>query len=309
MRILLGIDGSQYSQAAIDELISRGSDSDVQIKVVSVVDFEEPLPSLEGAKEAEIAAAHELVKQAVKALNVRFVDVEGEVLDGLVIEEIVESAQNWSADLVVVGSQGLSGLEEFFLGGVSKGVMVGAHCAVRIVRSGVSPGHNVLVALDDSEHSRYALEHILASAWSSETIFKCVTVVPEVHEHFFLDHKYAQARAITHQRDVLQLKALGFLQQFVKKLEDRFGPGRASLEVLHGDPRKQILEVSNSWPADLIILGSHGQRFMSRFIFGSVSEAVATHAKCSVEVTKAPETKHGQNTSLNDRTLARATSS
>jgi nucleotide-binding universal stress UspA family protein len=51
-----------------------------------------------------------------------------------------------------------------------------------------------------------------------------------------------------------------------------------------GDPRIHILEHAKHWPADLIALGSHGRRGLDRALMGSVSEAIAIHSACSVEV-------------------------
>jgi nucleotide-binding universal stress UspA family protein len=49
-------------------------------------------------------------------------------------------------------------------------------------------------------------------------------------------------------------------------------------------PKEIILQNAEEWGADLIVCGSHGRRGLSRFLLGSVSEAVASHAKCSVEI-------------------------
>jgi nucleotide-binding universal stress UspA family protein len=57
-----------------------------------------------------------------------------------------------------------------------------------------------------------------------------------------------------------------------------------SISVLVDSPKEIILQEAAGWPADLIVLGSHGSSGLSRFLLGSTSEAVATHAACSVEV-------------------------
>ena len=54
--------------------------------------------------------------------------------------------------------------------------------------------------------------------------------------------------------------------------------------VLKGSPKRRIVEESKAWGADLIVVGSHGRRGLTRYLLGSVSEAVAMHAHCSVEV-------------------------
>jgi nucleotide-binding universal stress UspA family protein len=59
--------------------------------------------------------------------------------------------------------------------------------------------------------------------------------------------------------------------------------------VLIGSPRSAILEESENWKADLIVVGSHGYGPWQRFLLGSVSQAVVSHAKCSVEVVRCSE--------------------
>jgi nucleotide-binding universal stress UspA family protein len=63
-----------------------------------------------------------------------------------------------------------------------------------------------------------------------------------------------------------------------------------SISVLLDTPKSIILNEAVSWKADLIVLGSHGRRGVDRFLMGSVSEAVAMHADCSVAVVRAADT-------------------
>ena len=55
-----------------------------------------------------------------------------------------------------------------------------------------------------------------------------------------------------------------------------------------GDIRETIIDFAAEWRADLIVVGSHGQRGIQRFLLGSVAEFVARHARCSVEIVRAP---------------------
>jgi nucleotide-binding universal stress UspA family protein len=55
-----------------------------------------------------------------------------------------------------------------------------------------------------------------------------------------------------------------------------------------GPPRAVILDEAESWDADLIVVGSHGYRAWERFLLGSVSQSIVSHAKCSVEVVRCP---------------------
>jgi len=55
-----------------------------------------------------------------------------------------------------------------------------------------------------------------------------------------------------------------------------------------GDIRERIIDSAAEWGADLIVVGSHGERGIRRFLLGSVAEFVARHAKCSVEIVRTP---------------------
>jgi nucleotide-binding universal stress UspA family protein len=61
-----------------------------------------------------------------------------------------------------------------------------------------------------------------------------------------------------------------------------------SISVLLQSPQQIILEEAKEWGADLIVVGCHGRGGLDRFLLGSVSEAVAMHAECSVEVVRSP---------------------
>lgn len=64
-------------------------------------------------------------------------------------------------------------------------------------------------------------------------------------------------------------------------------------QLFAGPPRSVILDEAESWGADLIMLGSHGYGRWERFLLGSVSQSVVSHAKCSVEVVRC---SHGNQT-------------
>jgi nucleotide-binding universal stress UspA family protein len=61
---------------------------------------------------------------------------------------------------------------------------------------------------------------------------------------------------------------------------------KVAAAVEDGDPKSKILDVAEEWQADLIVLGSHGRKGLNRFLMGSISDAVARHARCSVEIVR-----------------------
>lgn len=55
-----------------------------------------------------------------------------------------------------------------------------------------------------------------------------------------------------------------------------------------GNPSAEIVKAAKTWPADLIVVGSHGRGGMERIFMGSVAELVMRHAPCPVLVVRAP---------------------
>jgi nucleotide-binding universal stress UspA family protein len=76
-------------------------------------------------------------------------------------------------------------------------------------------------------------------------------------------------------------------QAIVLKLASSLGPAlKVTGNILPGSPRSIILEEAERWNVDLIVVGSHGYGTWQRFLLGSVSQAIVSHAKCSVEVVR-----------------------
>jgi nucleotide-binding universal stress UspA family protein len=58
-----------------------------------------------------------------------------------------------------------------------------------------------------------------------------------------------------------------------------------------GLPKESILKVASDWNASMIVVGSHGRHGLDRFIMGSVSMAIMSHAHCSVTVVRLPRSE------------------
>lgn len=292
MRILVAMDDSDCSRASLQNLTETIYPPGTEIKIVSVVDFLEPLPAIAGVKEKEIERARAIVENAAKEVSKcqPNADVSYEVIDGFVTDEVLNVCTKWKADLIMVGSHGRHGLSEFLMGSTSHAVLLHAHCSVRVVRSSQSKedrGLHVMVCIDESKYSASIIDHILSTPWPVRTHFKCVHVMPELSEKIFLDPDCEFAYRMSNQYDDLYRIQKKLLDDAAGRLKDAYGKKAASSEVLFGEPRKALIKHAKDWPADLVILGSHGKRGVERLLLGSVSEAVATHAACSVEITRA----------------------
>lgn len=146
MKVLLPVDGSPCSRAAVRSVTQRPWPEATQLKVLTVVHARIPAffdPFLVGY------AAHSDALEAARSDAPRLVEsVAAEVRDsspGLSVMTgvregepknlIVAEAREWGADLIVMGSHGYGPVRRFFLGSVAMGVLLHAPCSVEIVRS------------------------------------------------------------------------------------------------------------------------------------------------------------------------------
>ncbi len=63
---------------------------------------------------------------------------------------------------------------------------------------------------------------------------------------------------------------------------------KVETRVTENEIRTEILEIAKDWNADLIVVGSHGEKGLRKFLIGSVAESVAHHAHCSVLIVRKP---------------------
>jgi nucleotide-binding universal stress UspA family protein len=146
MKILLAIDGSTYSNAAIESVALRPWPRNTEIKVVmavempTVIGMEPWATSPEYFEQLEMAirdAAKEVIDGALEKLKAnpdKTLKVSTEIIQGPPRQVIVEEAERWNADLIVMGSRGLGAWNRLLLGSVSSGVIHHARCSVEIVR-------------------------------------------------------------------------------------------------------------------------------------------------------------------------------
>jgi nucleotide-binding universal stress UspA family protein len=150
MKILLAIDDSKFSEAATQALIAHRRLQNLEVRVFHAL--EEPTVVV-GAEMAECVSSWESMEEA-KALVAKIADalrsaganVTTAVEQGDPSSAIIDNAEEWGADLIVLGSHGRKGLERFLLGSVSESVLRHAQCSVEIVR--LSPELSTLKAVD-----------------------------------------------------------------------------------------------------------------------------------------------------------------
>jgi nucleotide-binding universal stress UspA family protein len=143
VKILLAIDDSKFSEAAVEAVIRQATPQETEVRVLHVI---EPIPIYPdgqawgyGPEASQVLddqrkEAEELVARAGQTLREKNFKVMTAIEEGNPKVVIIDSAAEWHADLIVVGSHGRKGLDRFFIGSVSEAVARHAICSVQIVR-------------------------------------------------------------------------------------------------------------------------------------------------------------------------------
>jgi nucleotide-binding universal stress UspA family protein len=136
MKVLLAIDDSKYSEAAMQAVIAQCQRQGTQVKVLNVVDLAIPIPTSYAAvfREESLKHGQGVVHRAEQALKKAGFTVQTEVEEGDPKSKILDQAAHWKAELIVMGSHGRKGLDRFLMGSVAEGVVRHAPCSVQIVR-------------------------------------------------------------------------------------------------------------------------------------------------------------------------------
>lgn len=137
--IVVGTDGSQQAERALEEAIAIAARDGAQLHIVTA--FPDPALIRERITSGATAAPVNLSQVADSVLNrasahakEKGVNAETHASEADPAEAILQLASDVNADLIVVGSRGLSGIKRFLMGSVSSKVSEHASCSVMIVR-------------------------------------------------------------------------------------------------------------------------------------------------------------------------------
>lgn len=311
MKILIGYDGSDCADAALDDLNQAGLPGEAEAHILSVAEVWLPPPPpssyevLDQARKAKSPSElqHNFAKgcQAAKdalALAERARDrvatkfpgwkVTADSTCGSPAWELVAKADEWKPELIVVGSHGRTALGRFVLGSVSQRVLTEARCSVRVSRGRVDEPNSpvrIIVGTDGSEASDEALRAVAARTWPARSEVKVVLVDDPLAPEFLGKLIPPLEKTLEEDRREEKVWVERISRHSVELL--RAAGTKVTCVVREGDPKRELCRAAEEWGADCIFVGSAGfsNRF-ERFVLGSVSAAVASRAHCSVEVVR-----------------------
>jgi len=295
-KVLVATDGSPASFAAISDLVHAGLPPEGEAVVLSIADRVPLFPPRNPEEflyleDARLAVPRHWARSAADILRRRFPQwvVREETRAGAPAREILKFADEWSPDLIVLGSHGRSTLGRLFFGSVSRKVMLEARSAVRIGRRLERPDSEplrILVGVDETPASEVVVAALSARHFPPQTQVKLVTATG-VFEYFSSDILGSSVAVVPSDTiDELRRTAAEAATAVQEKLLAAYPDWKVTLsrEVIEGDPKSVLLDIAEKWPADAIMLGTRDLSGAERFFIGSVSSAIVAHAPCTVEV-------------------------
>jgi nucleotide-binding universal stress UspA family protein len=307
MKLLIAYDGSECSDAAIVDLRRAGLPLSAQALVLSVADCSPVVASVPYAaaaagpgllvaenNEVEVSVADALKQanrfaaEAADRLRADFPkwQVSTEAWADSAGPAIVRKVHARNPDLIVVGSHGRSGFKRMALGSVSQHVLHHVNCSVRISRHHLHSQERpirLLVGLDGSACAKAALEVVAQRTWPAGTearvmgVMDCgsmranpITLTPEALPPIMEENWRKQlSKTINEAADKLHMAGLV-----------------ATPHVITGKACQVLLGEAEKWAADCLFVGARGLVGLERILLGSVSTAVSSRARCSVEVVR-----------------------
>ncbi|MFN2199233.1 MAG: universal stress protein [Anaerolineales bacterium] len=289
-RLMLAVDGSEHSQAAARMLAELPCAATCQVRTVAVL-----IP-----RQAHTYAALETAVQTVdELLSAQGLRVETELISGDPAEQIVQAADEYQPDLIVMGARGLRATLGILLGGVAQQVVEYARWPVLVVRAPYTGLRQVLLVTDGSPSAINAVAFTSHFPLPEGVVLSAAHVLPPMITQEIIAQAWAldlqAGRAVTsvdleqnleQQAELEQEEGQALLDQSIDKLAE---VGVKALPVLlRGDAATEILDYAREHQVDLIIAGSRGLGQVRGWLLGSVSRKLLHYAQCSVLVVRTP---------------------
>ncbi len=137
-KIVVPIDHSELSKKALETAIAMVKyEENIELNVITVIDVHATVYYYgqgDPVREAKVKEAKEALQEVDKMLNELPNKTKSYILEGSPASTIIDFVKEENADLIIMGSRGLSGIKEMFLGSVSHHVVQKSECPVYIVK-------------------------------------------------------------------------------------------------------------------------------------------------------------------------------
>jgi nucleotide-binding universal stress UspA family protein len=289
MKILIPVDGSKYSRAAVDFVATRatrvGADSEVEVLNVQL---EIPVRATRAVGRAAVSSyytdeADKVLKPARARLKKAGIEPSVRFAVGNPASEIAAAAEKSKADLIVMGSRGRSAVKGLLIGSVTTGVLAQTKVPMLILRARTAPVTGSLkigIAIDGSAFGRAAARYVLKhrKLFGAKPEITLVHVVSDVAGALMPD--MAGIALPAYSADDIRTMQKNAFEDALRPVRAMFDKARVTTDevCLAGNPGDELAAFARKRKLDLLVLGSHGYGAFKAAVMGSVATRVA--AKC-----------------------------
>lgn len=289
MKILLAVDGSEYSEGAARFLSRFRMHSDDEVMVTHVINFVPFLNEMEFYADTIYRMKQEIAPKILDASVEILKDTEATlstaVVEGDVDKSIIGAAVDSDADLIVTGAKGLKGIKSIIIGSTTRAIAHNSPVPVLVVKKAqweMSEKLRILFATDGSEFADAAGKFLAGVPFgdaSEITVLNVIrSAVHDIPERFIVEIDDRMKEEVARARTVEFAESNKTIQRAQEYLKDSFGKVEGLSKV--GDPSIEILEVAEKHKADLIVVGCRGA-LGTKGKLGTISRDIIRHATCS----------------------------
>ena len=278
--ILLPFDGSERAAEALHHAAEIAHWADATIHLLFVADTTRDSVTVvqNQTVDALVQKGKGIVEEAEKTLHTLGSDYDSDVVQGNPAPTIVEYAEQYDYDLIIMPTHGRQGVSRYLLGSVTEKVVRLASVPVLTARMQPDeqlkfPYENVLIPTDGGAGAARVAEYGLSFAAALDATVHVLSVVEE--ESLGVDVGSSEARQEREQA------ATDAVEDVVSKAETIGVTGTVS-HIEHGTPVQKILDTIDSNDIDAVVMGTTGKRGTDRILLGSVAEKTVRSAPVPV---------------------------
>lgn len=282
--VVVGVDGSDGSLRAVRWAAVQAGGEGVDLRIVHAIGSAEFFPGgamspstelyglLDRESKALLSLAKEAATEAVPQLAVSTVSTTEPAVIALI-------GASSSASCVVLGECGHGALSGALLGSTTVALSAHAHSPVIAVRGSEHPGGPVVVGVDGSELSDWALGCAFAQASRRR--------VPLIAVHAYSDsdsHQVFSSERMEHGWESQDRTERRVLDRWLERWASRYPDVDVQPDLVRAKPRQRLLEHSET--ACMVVVGCRGRGGFTGLLVGSTSQAMLHHAECPVMVVR-----------------------
>lgn len=270
-KIIVPIDFSEYSEYALQTASFLAKNNNAEILVVHMLELSNAVISQsENYSQQEtvfyLKLAEQKFKQFLSKDYLKDIKVTPIIKHYKIFSELNEIAREEKASLVVMGSQGTSGIKEIFVGSNTEKVVRNSNIPVLVVKNKpiLSNFKKALFACDFSDDDLVPYQ----KAKDFLTKIDCELQL------LYVNTPYAKFKSTKERKEKVS--------KFLQKAGENLDIVNNIAYVADYTVEKGILEYAKLNNIDLIIMATHGRKGLAHFIEGSISEDVANHSSLPV---------------------------